>query len=225
MAGKNTSARGLHSSRQGHIASEFGLDNNGKETTVRSDLVRKLSEIIGRELEEQESNEIFDVMTTFKDMRKMYFEGVSSRQDIKRTLSFIAQSSPENALVAFENCDELTRGIIERTIYVETDNGFSAEIIPSAARIALQNISNLTSTGGAPKKYYQADFAEYCVNLWIKVGGKSTALWRKGESDELSPLLLWAVVLFSSLEGNAFDWKRAWELLSHEISRGKVSTL
>jgi hypothetical protein len=218
MAGKNTSTNGLHASRQGGIVPPFKLSNHDK---------KPLSEAINRKLNAHDIEVIESALSIFKNLRDLHFEGIASRQDIKRTLGHISNCEPDKALLALSKCDEFTRAQIEQSLWCDMQerSGIIAEMIPSAAGIALERLNNSKPTGGAPSKGYQIMFAEYSVNLWRQCGGVSMALWRKDESGELSPLLAWSVALFSSLEESQFDWKKTWTLLSAEMQRGKVSTL
>lgn len=218
MAGKNTSANGVHQSRRGGIVAAFKLS---------SDDENNLSLAIGRPLSKSEIDVIEDALSTFKNLRDLHFEGIANRQDIKRTLAHISKCQPGEALIALSNCDEFTRAEIERSVWLDMRRqGIStADMILQAASIALARMESSKPAGGAPTKGYQIMFAEYCINSWRHFGGESMALWRKDESGELSPLLTWSVALFSVLEGTAFDWKKTWTLLSVEIQRGKVSTL
>lgn len=218
MAGKNTASSGIHPSRQGVIVQDFKLSQDAEGS---------LSDALGRKLKSAEIEKISDVMTTFKSMREMHFDGIASRQDMKRTLAYIAKSTPTEASEALANCDEFTRAEIQRSLWVDMHerSNITAEMIPSAASIALQRMESQKLAGGAPSKGYQAMLAETCISLWRQFGGKSMALWRKDESGELSPLLAWSAAMFSALEGTAFDWKKTWTLLSAEIQQGKVSTL
>ncbi len=218
MAGKNTAANGIHPSRQGGIAQDFKLPEDVKNL---------LSKVLNRKLNSVEIASISDAITIFKDMRRMHFEGIASRQDIKRTLAHISKCQPGESLLALSNCDNFTRAEIERALWLDMRRRgkSTVEMIPPAAGIALERLNSSKLIGGAPSKGYQIMFAECCVNLWRHCGGGSMALWRKDESDELSPLLTWSVALFSALEGSAFDWKKTWTFLSAEIARGKVSTL
>lgn len=218
MAGKNTSANGLHESRKGGIVPPFKL-------SCLDEI--QLSIAIDRKLNSDDIDVIESAISTFKNLRDLHFEGIANRQDIKRTLAHISKCKPDDSLLALSNCDEFTRAEIERAVWLDMrKQGIStAEMIPLAAAIALERLNNSKPIGGAPTKGYQIMFAECCVNLWQQFGGKSMALWRKDESDELSPLLTWGVALFTVLEGTTFDWKKTWSLLSDEIQRGKVSTL
>lgn len=218
MAGKNTSANGLHESRKGGIVAPYKL-------TDQDELY--LSEAINRKLSPNDIEVIEQALATFKNLRELHFEGIAKQQDIKRTLAYISKCRSDDSLLALSNCDELTRAEIERAVWLDMrKQGIStAEMIRLAAGIALERLNNAKPVGGAPTKGYQIMFAECCVNLWRHCGGASTVLWRKDESGELSPLLTWSVSLFSALEGTPFDWKKVWTLLSAELKRGKVSTV
>lgn len=218
MAGKNTSANGLHESRKGGIVDAFKLSSQGE---------KQLSKAINRKLNAQDIDVIESALSTFKNLRDLHFEGIATRQDIKRTLAHISKCQPDKALIAISNCDEFTRAEIQRSLWVDMRERSVtvAEMIPPAASIALERLNTSQPVGGAPTKGYQIMFAECCINLWQQFGGESMALWRKDESDDLSPLLTWGVSLFSALEEAPFDWKKTWTLLSAELKRGKVSTL
>lgn len=228
MAGKNTSANGLHESRKGGIVAPFKLSEQ-EEKYLSAALGRKLSSI-------QDIEVIESALATYKNLRDLHFEGIAKRQDIKRTLTYISKCQPDKALIALSNCDEFTKAEIDNSLWFdcglrEMENATNrllrppANLIAEAAKHALGRFDLSQSQGGAPTKGYQIMFAGCCINLWRHLGGEPMSLWRKDGSDELSPLLTWSVSLFSILEGTPFDWKKAWTLISAELKRGKVSTL
>ena len=216
MAGKNTAANGIHPSRQGGIAQDFKLPEDVKNL---------LSKVLNRKLNSAEIASISDAITIFKDMRRMHFEGIASRRDIKRTLAHISKCQPGESLLALSNCDEFTRAEVERSLWVDMQEGrgITAEMIPPAARIALERLNNSKPIGGAPNKGYQIMFAECCINLWRHCGGTNMDNFTD-RTGLLSPMLEWSVNLFSILECGTFDASKTQRLIK-EATQGKVSTV
>jgi hypothetical protein len=171
---------------------------------------KPLSEAINRKLNAHDIEVIESALSIFKNLRDLHFEGIASRQDIKRTLGHISNCEPDKALLALSKCDEFTRAQIEQSLWCDMQerSGIIAEMIPSAAGIALERLNNSKPTGGAPSKGYQILFAEYSVNLWRHCGGVSMALWRKDESGELSPMLAWSCCPVLNSGRAHFDWKK-----------------
>lgn len=211
MAGKNTAANGIHPSRQGGIVQDFELPD---------DVKNRLSKVLNRKLNSAEIASISDAITIFKDMRRMHFEGIASRQDIKRTLAHISKCQPDESLLALSNCDEFTRAEIERAVWLDMrEQGIStAEMIPPAAGIALARMESSKPDGGAPNKGYQTMFAETCVSLWRFCGCTNMDNYTD-RTGLLSPLLEWSVTMFSALECTTFDPSKTQRLLKAAIAR------
>jgi hypothetical protein len=164
MAGKNTSANGLHESRKAAL-----WPRSNYQVTMQ----KQLSTAINRKLNAHDIDVIESALSTFRNLRDLHFEGIAKRQDIKRTLAHISKCQPDESLLALSNCDEFTRAEVERSLWVDMQErrGITAEMIPPAAGIALERLNNSKPIGGAPNKGYQIMFAECCVNLWRHCGG------------------------------------------------------
>jgi hypothetical protein len=216
MAGKNTSANGLHESRKGGIVAPFKLSGHDE---------RQLSTAINRKLNAHDIDAVESALSTFRNLRDLHFVGIAKRQDIKRTLAHISKCQPDESLIALSNCDEFTRAEVERSLWVDMQErrGITAEMIPPAARIALERLNNSKPIGGAPNKGYQIMFAECCINLWRHCGGTNMDNFTD-RTGLLSPMLEWSVNLFSILECGTFDASKTQRLIK-EATQGKVSTV
>jgi hypothetical protein len=137
-----------------------------------------------------------------------------SRQSIKRTLTAISKLSPEAAEEALEDCDVYTRALIRESQLMNMKTGGDVILLRpacDAAEIALNRFNEHTSKGGNPVHGHQILLAEWLVTWWHNLGGAPCKVWAL--EGRMSPIVRFAVALFSVVERRPFDPAKAAKLI------------
>jgi hypothetical protein len=136
------------------------------------------------------------------------------RQSIKRTLAAISKLSPEAAEEALEDCDVYTRAFIRESqcMGIKTDGDvILLRPVCDAAVIALNRFNEHTSKGGNPEHGHQKLLAEWLVSWWHNLGGAPCEAWAL--EGRMTPIVRFAVALFSVVERRPFDPAKAAKLI------------
>lgn len=135
-------------------------------------------------------------------------------QSIKRTLAAISKLSPEAAEEALEDCDVYTRALIRESQLMNKKIGGDVILLRpvcDAAVIALNRLNTHTSKGGNPGHGYQKLLAEWIVTWWHNLGGAPCEAWAL--EGRMTPIVRFAVALFSVVERRPFDPAKAAKLI------------
>lgn len=173
MAGRNTS-KALHETKVGHVVEGVAIAE--RDWLALEELAAYTFSPLQREVIAHELARCRDYADYSADLGESV-----TQQDIKRTLSAIAKMQPDDAVRAFEQCDQITDMRIFEAAWTHlkvnalelADPALRGETIAKAAAIALENLPK--TSGGRPPKGHHKRLAELCCILWEACGNDITA--------------------------------------------------
>lgn len=192
MAGKRTDKVGRLTSRSGWVGELAPLENlpqpellKPRDLGLNRQTVHDLERLVGFRIKAQALENLTQTIYFLKSYVVVSKFPRASRQDIRRTLTYIANELDDSLVLhAYQWCDVTTRcevdAFLRRLIPSRKPN---ASEIRACAMLALSSFNN-RSQSGRPIKGYRINIASAAKRLWFFLGGKSGPpiyVWSGGE--------------------------------------------